>query len=141
MNLTKNFTLEELTKTNTGLSNVPHTEALQNLTKLANLLQIIRDAYGQPIIVTSGFRNMAVNIKVGGSNTSDHLYGAAADIKCNDNAKLWELINHLLVTNKISCRQLIWEYGTKECPSWIHISINNKHNKYKKNQILYIGVK
>lgn len=141
MKLTENFTLEELTKTNTGLKNIPYTEALNNLNKLAQVLQKIRDAYGQPIIVTSGYRSFEVNHKVGGASNSDHVFGAAADIKCKDNVRLWEIIRHLMVNKRIQLRQLIWEYGTKECPAWIHLSINHSQNRYKNNQILYIGVK
>ena len=140
MRITDNFTLQEMTNTNTGLSNEPNTEQLENIIKLAKLLQIIRNEYGKPIKVNSAFRSVEVNNKVKGSKNSDHLYGCAADITCERNDVLWEIINHLIVTKQISVRQLIWEYGTQYGPKWIHISINNKYNKEKHNEILYIGV-
>lgn len=143
MRITDNFTLEEMTRTNTGLENDPNSESLENLIKLSKLLQTIRDEYSKPIYVSSAYRSNAVNKKVGGVVNSDHLYGCAADIKSTDgrNDILWEIICHLKTTGKIKFRQLIWEYGTQFGPQWIHISINNKHNPYRDNQILFIGVK
>lgn len=141
MKITENFTLQEMTKTNTGLENNPNAEQLENLIKLTKILQIIRNEYGNPIIVNSGFRSKEVNDKVGGSNNSDHLYGCAVDIKCERNDILWEHIMHLVTTKKINLRQIIWEYGNQFGPKWIHLSINNKYNKEKHNEVLYIGVK
>jgi len=77
----KYFKLEELTKTNTGLDNTP-TEgvkiALQRL--VTNVLDKVRELHGKPITVNSGYRSPLVNKKVGGSSTSQHVKGEAADI-------------------------------------------------------------
>lgn len=82
--LSKNFTLEELTYSRTaienGLENVPNPQALTALKNLVTyLLQPLRDKYGSTIAVTSGYRNQAVNLLVGGVENSQHSKGEAAD--------------------------------------------------------------
>ena len=78
----KYFTFLELIRTGTGESNVPHNlEHVENLVVLAQLLEEIREHYGSPIIVTSGFRVPIVNAIVGGVPNSYHLTGRAADIR------------------------------------------------------------
>ena len=73
------FSLEELTTTNTGLSNVPGATARANLERLANeVLEPLRERFG-PIIISSGFRNAATNAAVGGVSDSAHLSGSAVD--------------------------------------------------------------
>lgn len=138
MNLTPNFTLEELTASTTarqrGILNQPNHQELDNLTRLAKeLLQPIRDAYKKPITVTSGFRNKALNTAVGGSSTSMHMKGLAADIKAGDgnNKALWNLIVKLRDEGKVSFDQLIDEKKL----SWIHIGLHPTKNR---NQILYL---
>lgn len=86
MKLTPNFTLEEFTRSHTAtvlnLRNDPTPSAMVNLHYLALWLQQLRDQrIHQPIIITSGYRNEEVNRAVGGSPTSDHMTGLAADIK------------------------------------------------------------
>lgn len=81
MKLTKNFSLEELCETSTGIPNVPFSFAIENLRKLCeNILQPLRDAIGESIHINSGYRNPLVNKAVKGSNTSAHMRGTAADI-------------------------------------------------------------
>lgn len=149
MKLSQNFALNEMLKSSAAskykIKNIPNTEQLEYIKKLAtSVLQPIRDAFGSPIIIDSGFRSKELNKKVGGAQRSDHLYGAAVDIHTKsdtlaDNKKLWDLIIKLKDEGKISCRQIIWERGNKNLgPSWIHISINNKWNSQKTNEILYI---
>lgn len=75
------FTFKELTATATGMANAPATwEQLENLLTLALFLDGIREKFGKPVKVNSGFRSPAVNVAVGGSKTSAHLKGLAADI-------------------------------------------------------------
>lgn len=140
MNITPNFTLEEMTKSETarqrGILNQPNYQEINNLTKLCKeLLQPIRDAYGKPITITSGFRNEALNRAVGGSSTSMHRKGLAADFVASDgkNKVLWDVIMKLHNEGKLPFDQLIWEKGTKSAPAWIHIGLNE--NKMR-NQIL-----
>lgn len=84
MNLSRNFTFEELTYSRIaiehGLENVPNPQALQALKDLVTfLLQPLRDRYGSAIAVTSGYRNETVNLLVGGVKNSQHTKGEAAD--------------------------------------------------------------
>lgn len=136
MYITTNFTLEELYKSNTasklGINNVPNKDVSNNLMVLAvKILQPLREAYGKPITVTSGYRSLELNKAVKGSSTSQHLKGEAADLVTDNNKKLFEVAKRLIDEGKIKVGQLIDEYNYK----WIHISLpNNKHN----NQILHL---
>jgi len=121
--MTKNFTLKELCVTKTGIHNEPNAEQKEALRLLAvNILQPARDALG-PIRVTSGFRNPKVNAAVGGSRTSQHTKGEAADLQCDDNAALFNFIKTL------EFDQLIWEFGDKEQPDWVHVSFSKRNRK------------
>ncbi len=123
----KYFTLAELTHTTTGLLNNPTQKELDNLQLLVtNVLDPLRELYGKPIKVNSGFRSLLVNKKVKGAVNSDHLYGFAADLDCENNALLFKLIR-----DNFTFRQLINEYNY----SWVHVSYNIKDNK---KQILTI---
>lgn len=138
MKLSRNFSLEELTHSSTadarGIVNYPDNQSIQNLKKLCNdVLQPIRDKYGKPIYITSGYRNPALNRAVDGSQTSQHLTGSAVDIDVANNRELWDVIVSMIRSGEITVGQLIWEKGNSIAPSWIHISLPTP---YKKNQIL-----
>jgi len=84
--------------------------------------------------VTSGYRCDRLNRAISGAIHSDHVYGCAADIKTvtdtrEDNKRLFDLIVQMSKDKEIVCRQIIDEYNF----DWIHVSINNKYNKYKEN--------
>jgi zinc D-Ala-D-Ala carboxypeptidase len=86
VNLTQNFTLSEMTKSETalrfGMDNTPTSSEIENLRILCeNVLQPVRNYYGMGVKVNSGYRHPLVNAKVGGSATSDHCKGFAADIE------------------------------------------------------------
>lgn len=133
MQLTQHFTLEELTQSvtarNRSIDNTPNKSELANLRLLAeSVLEPLRQAYGKPIVVSSGFRCAALNKAVGGSRTSQHLLGQAADIHAlsgspEDNKALFEVAASLVNTGKIKVGQLIDEYGY----SWVHISAPGRH--------------
>jgi hypothetical protein len=135
MNLSKNLTLGEVTKSNTainlGIKNEPNTEQLENLKTIANeVFQKIRDHFGKPIKVSSGFRSDALNKKVGGSKTSDHMKGCALDIDMDGipgditNAQIFNYIK-----DNLEFKQLIWEFGTNMNPDWVHVSYVKGDNK------------
>ena len=124
--LTKNFSLAELTKSETALrfdmENTPGPVEIANLTDLAGkVLQPVRDHFGKGVKVNSGFRRPEVNAKVGGSKTSDHCKGQAADIEIPGvpNAELAEWIK-----DNLEFRQLILEFYTPGIPDsgWVHVS-------------------
>ena len=145
MLLSTNFTLEELTASDTArrlrIDNTPTDAVRQNLATLATqVLQPIRDRWRQPIIISSGYRSPQLNRAVGGSATSQHVLGQAADLHAvnrDNNHRLYALIRELVRLGIITCGQIIWEYGTQQNPQWIHISLPGRH----RNQFLKIGVK
>lgn len=125
MKLSEHFTLEELVKTNTGLKNEPTPTAKVSLIMLVqNVLEPARLSYGEPIKVTSGFRSPSVNKAIGGATSSQHCKGEAADLFCDDNAKLFEIIKNEFVFD-----QLIWEGGNNIQPSWVHVSYKTQGNR------------
>jgi zinc D-Ala-D-Ala carboxypeptidase len=133
MNLTKNFTLEEMTKSETALrydiDNTPNEQEISAMKLLAEkVLQPVRDHFGKGVKVNSGFRNQDVNQKVGGSRNSDHIRGQACDIEIPGvpNAELAEWIKDNLEFN-----QLILEFYTPGVPDsgWVHVSYIPEDNK------------
>ena len=131
MQLSKNFSLAEMTKSVTakrlGIDNTPNEQQIEYLRELcANVLQPLRDELG-PILITSGLRVPELNKAVGGSGTSQHcaLNGAAADIDMD--AKNTEVFNY--IKDNLVFDQLIWEFGSKECPDWVHVSYNYGKNR------------
>ena len=125
MKLSKDFILQEFIATKTGLNNQLTSEALANIEFLVkNLLQPLRNAFGKPINITSGYRSTEVNKAVGGSKTSQHTKGEAVDIVAEDNKALFDLIK-----NNFDFDQLIWEYGTDKQPAWVHVSIKKTGNR------------
>lgn len=130
----KYFTIKELCKSSTatqrGINNTPNSEIVNNLEQLVKyILDPLREKYGKAIIVNSGYRCEALNKAVGGSKTSHHRYGLAADITAKskeENKKLFNLAQEL----DLPFDQLIDEKNY----SWIHISYNKKPRK----QILHL---
>lgn len=124
MLLSRNFTLAELTDTDTGLPNNPSQEEIRNLKLLVQkVLQPVRYKFGV-VNVTSGYRSPGVNSAVGGSATSDHVHGRAADIQCEDMAEVFKYIR-----KNLPFKQLIWEFGTDAQPKWIHVAYDANNNK------------
>lgn len=80
MSITPHFSIQELSATNTGLSNDPPESVKRCLCFVASKLEIIRSAFNRPLYVVSGYRSERVNRAVGGSPTSLHLTGLAVDI-------------------------------------------------------------
>ena len=136
MQLTKNFSLEELTATSKKVNNTPNSVQLFHLKETANMLQSLRDVYGKGIKINSGFRSAALNKMVGGSATSAHSYGYAADtVPSNGDMKTYQKV--VLEWAKMHAfDQIIIEYPTNYVASWIHIGLKNGSGLQRK-QILY----
>lgn len=125
MQLSTNFSLEELTKTNLNLPNIPSEKEITNLKELVtNVLQPVRDLLGSPICVNSGFRSRLLNKSMGGAVNSQHCKGEAADLDIVDNAHLFNLIRQHLPFD-----QLIWEGGNNRQPAWVHVSYRATGNR------------
>jgi hypothetical protein len=131
--LTKNFSLHELTKSETavrnGMDNSPDQTAISNLQVLAvHVLQPVRDHFAKGVHINSGFRHPDVNAKVGGSRTSDHCRGMAADLEIPGvpNAELAQWIK-----DNLEFTQLILEFYTPGIPDsgWVHVSYDPKNLK------------
>ncbi len=130
MNLTQNFTINELTYSVTAnankIDNRPSVYVIDNLKALCeNVLQPLRDYLGCPVKVTSGFRCAVLNKKIGGTKNSQHLYGQAADfIVPRKNLKdVYNYIKHNLPYD-----QLLYEYNKSD--KWIHVSYRTDgHNR------------
>ena len=128
----KYFTIKELSSSDTarrmGIDNTPTPEVAANLTKLVEaVLDPLRERYGYPIYVSSGYRCLRLNKAVGGAKTSQHVKGEAVDIyvaSARDRAQLFAMIYYLLPYD-----QLIWEKGTDEAPEWIHVSYREGNNR------------
>ena len=133
----KYFTMDELTHSATairkGIDNTPDSKVKANLTALvANVLDPLREAYGKPIVVSSGYRCAKLNRAVGGVARSQHLSGQAADIQSagksrSEHKKLFDLARKL----NLPYDQLIDEHDYK----WVHISFNPKGNR---RQVLHV---
>jgi len=124
MKLSTNFTLEELTISQTalrnGIDNTPDKEEIENLKKLCiNILQPLRDDFELPLVVSSGFRSKELSSLVGSKITSQHCSGCAADfiIPGVDNKKVFKHI-----VENLPMDQAILEYYTEENGGWIHVS-------------------
>jgi len=128
MNLSANFSLHELTKSETalrmGFDNTPDDEATENLRLLCEkVLQPVRDHFGKGVKVNSAYRSPESNAAVGGSKTSDHCKGMAADIEIPGvaNAELAQWI-----MDNLDYTQLILEFYTPGIPDsgWVHVSFD-----------------
>jgi hypothetical protein len=131
--MTKNFSLAELTKSETALrlaiENQPDDEQLNNLLLLcANVLQPVRDHYGKGVKVNSALRTIPVNRAVGSSDSSHHVKGQAADIEIPGvpNAELAEYIR-----DNLPFTQVILEFYTRGVPDsgWVHVSYDPQNLK------------
>jgi hypothetical protein len=137
MNLSANFSLHELSKSETalrmGFDNTPDEEATENLRLLCEkVLQPVRDHYGKGVKVNSAYRSPESNAAVGGSKTSDHCKGMAADIEipgvANADLAQW-------IMDNLEYTQLILEFYTPGIPDsgWVHVSYDP--NNLKKQEL------
>ena len=125
----KHFTIEELTRSATaearGICNTPPPEAVAALTRLVTqVLDPLREAWGAPIRVTSGYRSTELNRAVGGVPHSQHTLGEAADVSLGApslNARLWKLLRQL----NLPIDQAINEHDFQ----WLHISCGPRNRR------------
>jgi hypothetical protein len=138
MQLSTNLSLAEVTRSETakrrGISNMPTPEHIENFKKLAiNIFQPIREHFGKPIIISSGYRSAELNKAIGGSLSSQHSSGEAIDIDMDGtditNAQIFNYIK-----DNLNFDQMIWEFGTDTNPDWVHVSFAS--NRSQRKQIL-----
>jgi hypothetical protein len=139
MKLSEHFTLEELTVSETavrrGLDNTPDNDALYDLKRLAEFLELVRTTLGKPIKVNSAYRSPAVNASVGGSKTSQHCKGQAADIRvAGMNPRQ---VCQAIIAAKLPFDQLIQEFwNPKTGGGWTHVSIPPKDKPPRKMALI-----
>jgi D-alanyl-D-alanine dipeptidase len=127
MMLSENLSVAEFSKSDTakrkGIDNTPkgvHLEAAKELAQ--HVFQPIREHFATPIFLSSGYRSDALNKAVGGSATSQHSKGEAIDIDMDGHKgpTNTEVFNY--IRENLNFDQLIWEFGTKTSPDWVHVS-------------------
>jgi len=136
VNLTVNFTLEELTRSDTaarnGWDNTPNEAEIENLKRLAMLLQQVKTAVGgKAVMINSGFRSKQVNDSVGSKDTSQHRLGCAADLRVPGMTP--RQVVEACITANIPFDQIILEFD-----SWTHISVPNTPDAKPRGQKLII---
>ena len=126
MQLTRNFSLQELTKSDTairrGIENEPNEEQLNNMQLIAEkVFEPLRKWVGGPIKINSFFRCPDLNKAIGGSGKSQHCHGQAIDLDDTfgkaTNAEMYHWIKE-----NLDFDQMIWEFGDEDNPNWVHIS-------------------
>jgi zinc D-Ala-D-Ala carboxypeptidase len=133
--MTPHFTLQELTASETasrnGWDNTPGHAEVENLNRLAELLEQARNLLGKPIMVSSGYRSKQVNDAVGSKDTSQHRLGCAADIKVSGMTP--DQVCRAIKSSAIPYDQLIREFD-----AWTHISVPNTASTAPRRQALVI---
>ena len=132
--ISKYVTYAEVTKSNQAtalkLSNMPNATQLNNLRLVCtNVFDKMREHFGKPIGISSGFRSVELNSKIGGSKTSQHCEGKALDVDGDifggiNNKELFFYIKENCIFD-----QLIWEFGSENAPDWVHVSYNEGKNR------------
>lgn len=133
MNLTKHFTLEELTITDhREFDNTPNASETANLTRLADFLEQVKEAVGgKAVMVNSAFRSAQVNTAVGSKETSQHRIGCAADIRVPG-------VTPDQVVKAIMAAKLPYDQLIREFDRWTHVSITNDPKGNPRGQVLII---
>ena len=128
--LSPHFSYDEMTRSQTAernsIDNTPSNEQVDNLVALCdNILESIRVHYKKPVTVTSGFRCLELNRKIGSTDRSQHTKGEAADFVVNGSPTVTE-VWRWIIDSDLDFDQVIQEFGR-----WIHVSFkkdgNNRH--------------
>lgn len=131
MNITENFSLRELTYSQTaiknGIPNIPKDpQVVENLKTLCEkVLEPLRAGMKFPIKISSGYRSPELNKLIGGAKASQHNIGEAVDIDLD--AKNADLFSYIV--NNLDFDQIIWEFGDDSNPDWVHVSYKSAGNR------------
>ncbi len=135
MQISKHLTLEECTRSATAdklgiVNNNPNQSVIDNMKLLAEkVFEPIREHFKAPIHVTSVYRGLNLNQAIKGSITSQHCSGQAMDIDMGDKGKPSNFEIFQFIKKNLKFDQLIWEFGSAENPSWVHVSYTNGKNR------------
>ena len=135
MRLSENFSLEELTASETaarkGIDNTPSEEVIDNLKRLAAALQEVRALLNhRAILVSSGYRSPELNQAVGGSATSDNCKGLAADFICPSYGTPNDIVRAIAASG-LSFKQVIREFDR-----WVHLAIEEEGQEPRKQALI-----
>ena len=132
--ISKYVSYKEVTHSNQAtalkIGNTPNAEQLHNLKLVCtNIFDNVREHFGKPIGISSAFRSRELNTRINGSKSSQHMEGKALDIDGDifgglDNKQIFDYIK-----NNCKFDQLIWEFGSENAPSWVHVSFNKDGNR------------
>jgi zinc D-Ala-D-Ala carboxypeptidase len=137
MKLSAHLDLSEVTRSDMakrkGISNMPTPEHIENFKKLAeNIFEPIRKHFGVPITISSGYRSKELNTAISGSLSSQHCQGEAIDIDMDGSSSG---VTNKMVFDYIKANlpfdQLIFEFGTKDAPDWVHVSYESTGKQRK----------
>jgi D-alanyl-D-alanine dipeptidase len=137
MQLSEHLSLSEVTRSDTakrrGISNMPTDAHIANFKLLAEkVFEPIRNHFGKPIFISSGYRSADLNKAIGGSTTSQHSTGEAIDIDMDGRAG--GVTNKMVfdyIKDNLEFDQLIWEFGTAANPDWVHVSYESTGKQRK----------
>lgn len=137
MQLSEHLSLAEVTRSETakrnGISNMPTEEHIANFKLLAEkVFEPIRNHFGKPIHISSGYRSAALNKKVKGASSSQHCKGEAIDIDMDGSAH--GITNKMVfdyIKDNLEFDQMIWEFGTDTNPDWVHVSYSSTGKQRK----------
>ena len=126
MKLSTHLDLSEVIRSDSakrnGISNMPTKEHIANFMLLAEkIFEPVREHFGVPIRISSGYRSKELNAKIGGSATSQHCKGQAVDIDM-DGTSLTNKQVFDYIKDNLPFDQLIWEFGNEENCDWVHVS-------------------
>ena len=126
MKLSQHLDLSEVIRSDSakrnGISNMPTPEHIENFKLLAEkIFEPVREHFGVPIRISSGYRSKELNAKIGGSTTSQHCKGQAIDIDM-DGTSLTNKQVFDYIKDNLPFDQLIWEFGNEENCDWVHVS-------------------
>jgi hypothetical protein len=137
MQLSEHLSLAEVTKSDTakrrGVSNMPTEAHIANFKLLAeNIFEPIRNHFGKPIFISSGYRSAELNKAIGGAASSQHCQGEAIDIDMD--GRPGGVTNKMVfdfIKDNLNFDQLIWEFGTTANPDWVHVSYESTGKQRK----------
>ena len=136
----KYFTLTELVRSNTALNkkieNIPSWESVEHLKELAGFLDKLREDYGKPIFVSSGYRSPQLNRTVGGVSSSVHQIGYAADLQTSDMAGFIKFVKEWAVDKDFD--QILIE--SSKTTTWVHVGLYNNKGE-QRHKVFGIVVK
>ena len=139
MNLSKNFTLEELTASDTaarnGIDNTPTVQDIDRLKRLANALENVRALLGSAISISSGYRCQKLNKLIGSKPNSKHTQGLAADFTCKQYGSPLEIVKTIQASNLIFDQCILEYYNPDTGNGWVHFGIGADNRR----QILTIN--